>query len=268
MERLLERSEVLFRPLPKEIKRSNMNKMDFTMSQEYSEIKSAQEVHLTSGGQLNHNLDWFNSATNPDYLYGLMEVSSETDYAQHHIQKVISFFGAMRLFAKNLLERGHRVLYLRLDDPRNLQSIPDNLEWIRSKSSISSVSWQQVDEYRMDQTLDTWSQVCDRKGWKWTVADSQHFFAQREDLALFFKGEKASLLDSFYRAKRKKHAILMAPAMKPEGGEWNFHVQHRIKLERKPSIGMAFRLWDKMAEDKKEALLETAAYRLAKIESL
>ena len=51
----------------------------------------------------------------------MMEIRQETDYVRHHIQKVIGFFSAMRLFAQNLENQGHTFTYLRLDDEKNTQ---------------------------------------------------------------------------------------------------------------------------------------------------
>jgi hypothetical protein len=56
-----------------------------------------------------------------------MEVRQETDAVKLHIQKVAGFFSAMRHFAAELIRNGHRVVYLRLDDPNNEQSFDANL---------------------------------------------------------------------------------------------------------------------------------------------
>ncbi len=49
-----------------------------------------------------------------------MEVRSETDYAPHHIQKVIGSFAAMQHFAETLRTQGHQVIYIKLNDSANL----------------------------------------------------------------------------------------------------------------------------------------------------
>ena len=49
---------------------------------------------------------------------------------------------------------------------------------------------------------------------------------------------------------------------------WHFHVRNRSKLERNPRIGMAYRTWDKMAPDKKDALLTRGDAVLANLENL
>jgi len=41
---------------------------------------------------------------------------------------------------------------------------------------------------------------------------------------------------------------------------WDFYERHRDKLENNPRIGMMYRTWDRMDDDKKEALLKQAAY--------
>jgi deoxyribodipyrimidine photolyase-like uncharacterized protein len=56
-----------------------------------------------------------------------MEIRQETDYVKHHIQKVAAFFAAMRAFADHLKVKGHRVIYIALDDPENRQTIRDNI---------------------------------------------------------------------------------------------------------------------------------------------
>ncbi|MCB0813079.1 MAG: cryptochrome/photolyase family protein, partial [Flavobacteriales bacterium] len=89
----------------------------------------ARELRLVLGDQLNVGHPWY-SQCDHQVVYVLMEVRQETDYAWHHVQKVLGFFGAMRRFARQLREKGHRVLYLTLDDPRNTQEIPRNLRWL------------------------------------------------------------------------------------------------------------------------------------------
>ena len=81
----------------------------------------AEEVALICGDQLNENHSWFAGGAKPNRLFVIMEVRSETDYARHHIQKVVAFFGAMRLFAQRIQALGHRVHYITLDDDENEQ---------------------------------------------------------------------------------------------------------------------------------------------------
>ena len=79
-------------------------------------------LRLIAGDQLNHQHSWF-SEINPELTYVMMEIRSETDYAKHHIQKVIGFFATMRHFAAELKAKGHALIYLHLNDAENLQAL-------------------------------------------------------------------------------------------------------------------------------------------------
>jgi len=72
-------------------------------------IKKHKTLRLILGDQLNINHTWFKTV-DESVTYVLMELRSETDYAQHHIQKVIGFFAAMRSFAKEIKQRKHQVI--------------------------------------------------------------------------------------------------------------------------------------------------------------
>ena len=58
----------------------------------------------------------------------MCEMRQETDYAVHHVQKVLAFFVAMRRFADQLTQQGHQITYYRLDDPLNRQDLIQNIE--------------------------------------------------------------------------------------------------------------------------------------------
>ena len=49
---------------------------------------------------------------------------------------------------------------------------------------------------------------------------------------------------------------------------WDFYDRNREKLERNPRIGMAYRLWNKMDSEKKEAILKQAHAYFEDIENL
>ncbi len=95
-------------------------------------------LRLILGDQLNLQHPWFDHF-DENVCYLLMEMRQETDYAPHHIQKVVAFFGAMRHFAKTLEERGHRVIYLSLDAKENRQSLPENLDYIIDKYAVKAL---------------------------------------------------------------------------------------------------------------------------------
>ena len=87
------------------------------------------EVRLVLGDQLNTQHSWFKTTDN-QVTYVLMEMRQETDYVVHHIQKVVAFFGAMRQFGQTLVQQGHRVHYLKIEDPENRQDLSRNLQYI------------------------------------------------------------------------------------------------------------------------------------------
>ena len=68
-------------------------------------------LRLLLGDQLNHNHSWFQK-TDDSITYVLMEIRSETDYANHHIQKVVGIFAAMQSFYQELKSKNHQVIYI------------------------------------------------------------------------------------------------------------------------------------------------------------
>ena len=102
---LLGRGALLQRPLPGHAQQSP------------PAMSSAREVRLILGDQLHIGHSWFAAPPDDGVVYLLAEVRSETDYALHHVRKVVAFFLAMRAFAEELRARGHRVEYIRIRSP-------------------------------------------------------------------------------------------------------------------------------------------------------
>jgi deoxyribodipyrimidine photolyase-related protein len=152
-----------------------------------------------------------------------MELRQETDYVRHHIQKILTFFTAMRLFAKTLQNDGHQVVYLRISDPKNQQSLTKNLEKIIQQEDIRKFEYQLPDEYRLDRQL---SKFCKNLDIPTEAYDTEHFLTQRNSLEDFFAGKKTYVMENFYRMMRKKYKILM-DGDQPVGGQWNFDKENR-----------------------------------------
>jgi deoxyribodipyrimidine photolyase-related protein len=197
----------------------------------------SKTLRLILGDQLNSNHSWFQT-TDDSITYVIMEVRTETDYANHHIQKVVGFFSAMRSFATELQSKNHKVIYLHLNDSTNLQSFEKNLDAILSQGNYMRFEHQLPDEYRVDFLLKNY---CAQLSIPHSVYDTEHFFSTREELGVFFEGKKMFLMESFYRAMRKKHNVLME-GDKPTTGQWNYDGDNRKKLpnNHKPTPPLVF----------------------------
>jgi len=188
-------------------------------------------LRLILGDQLNSGHSWFKTVDEKT-VYVMMEMRQETDYVMHHIQKVLAFFAAMREFARRLQENGHRLNYIKLDDPDNAQSLTANLEKIIQQEKIERFEYQLPDEYRLDQQL---RQFVSSLAIPSEAVDTEHFLTSRSAVAEFFEGKKQYLLESFYRMMRKKWNILLENG-KPAGGAWNFDRENRRPYDGKVAV--------------------------------
>jgi deoxyribodipyrimidine photolyase-related protein len=197
----------------------------------------SKTLRLLLGDQLNINHSWFQTC-DASVTYVLMEIRSETDYATHHIQKIVGFFAAMRNFASELVTKKHQVIYYHLNDENNLQAFDKNIHQLIEKENFSHFEYQLPDEYRLDQILKNFCQTLSISS---SEVDSEHFMSSRNELGDFFEGKKTFLMESFYHMMRKKHTILMQ-GDKPLTGKWNYDGDNRKKLpkDHKPTSPLIF----------------------------
>jgi deoxyribodipyrimidine photolyase-related protein len=189
-------------------------------------------LRLVLGDQLNHTHSWYQDQ-DENTVYVLMEVASETNYVQHHIQKISAFFLAMRAFANWLSELGHQTMYIQLDDPEKLQSFTGNLRQLIEKHQFGRFEYQLPDEFRVDAELNAF---CTSLSIPFEVVDTEHFYTTRHELSSFFEGKKTFLMENFYRHMRKKHHVLVDEAKEPYFGQWNLDQQNRQRYDAKVAV--------------------------------
>lgn len=190
-------------------------------------IGPAHTLRLILGDQLNPLHPWF-ASVDAGVVYVLMEVRQETDYVLHHAQKVIAIFAAMRDFARQLVEDGHRVHYLTIDDAANTHSLTDNLSALLAHYRAQHLHYQQPDEWRLHQQLQAFSASSAYQSSAISSCfDSEHFYTQPGEAARLFAKRKSWLMEAFYRHMRQRHQVLMDGPEQPAGGQWNFDADNR-----------------------------------------
>ena len=184
-------------------------------------------MRLILGDQLNINHSWYDEVDD-QVLYVLMEIKPESEYVTHHIQKILGIFAAMRSFAQSLETKGHQVKYFKIGDSDNLHSFKQNLNLLAQEYGVEQVRYQEPDEYRLDLLLQTeLSEVCKDVA----SVSSEHFYTSRFELEEMFEGKKSYLMETFYRAMRRKHNVLM-DGDQPVTGKWNYDHSNRKKLPK------------------------------------
>ena len=184
-------------------------------------------LRLILGDQLNAQHSWFQKV-DENIIYVLFEMRQETDYVNHHIQKVVAFFASMENFAKQLREENHQVIYWELDAKKNKQSLVENLKVVIDENKIEHFEYQLPDEYRLDEQLKSF---CKAIGITSQVFDSEHFMSTRLELRDFFEGKKNYLMESFYRSMRRKYDLMM-DGDQPVTGKWNYDKENRKKIPK------------------------------------
>ncbi|MDT3402788.1 cryptochrome/photolyase family protein [Mucilaginibacter terrae] len=188
----------------------------------------AKTLRLILGDQLNSKHSWYKQVDN-DVIYIMLEVMQEQQYVKHHIQKILAFFAAMRNFAHQLTQKGHEVIYIKLNDKANQQDFAQNIKHIITKGKIKRFEYQLPDEYRLDEQL---KQLCNELDIETATANTEHFLTERFDVRDFFGDKKGYRMENFYRHMRQKLHILMQ-GDEPLDNRWNFDADNRKKYDGK-----------------------------------
>ena len=188
-------------------------------------LEMGKTLRLILGDQLNAQHSWF-STVNNEHTFVMIESREEGSYAPHHIQKVVGIFSAMRQFAHSLKSQGHQLHYHKILDSTeaNLRTV---LASIAHQYGAERIELQEPDELRLREDLE---QLKD-EGFKITWCSSEHFISTREEFQGLFEGKKTFLMETFYRALRRRTGILMDMGQ-PAGGKWNYDAQNRKKLPK------------------------------------
>ena len=192
-------------------------------------------LRLILGDQLNYKHSWFEKV-DPEVTYVFFEMRQETDYVQHHLQKIVGFFAAMRQLAEHLRKEGHEVIYYNINDANNQQNLTHNLLQVIHQIQIEKFEYQEPDEYRLQKQLEDFASSIDIPS---KVYTSEHFLAEKDYLKTLFEGKKQILMESFYRKLRTRYGYLMV-GDKPEGGQWNFDHDNRKKWNGTPATPKHF----------------------------
>ncbi len=192
--------------------------------------KKARRLLVVFGDQLTADVPAFEEIEPGADVVLMMEVAEEATHVPSHRQRTVLFLSAMRHFALDLMEAGHRVRYVKLDDPHNTHSFTDEVERAVEMLGVEEVHVTHPGEHRVMTMVESWGK---RFGVEVNIHDDAHFLTTPDDFDAWANGKKQLVMEFFYRQQRKDLDV-MTKGGKPEGGEWNYDKENRKAFKETP----------------------------------
>jgi deoxyribodipyrimidine photolyase-related protein len=153
----------------------------------------------------------------------MAEVAEESTHVWSHKARIALFLSAMRHYEQRMTQAGRCVIYRRLNDPQNAQSL--RLELLRSIEQFKPKGLVVVEpgEYRVRQELEA---AARQAGLPIEFRPDRHFLCSIDEFRAHAAGRKQLRMEYFYREMRRRHGVLMDGDL-PAGGEWNYDKENR-----------------------------------------
>ena len=180
-------------------------------------------IRLILGDQLSHTISSLEGADPSEDVILMCEVWDEATYVRHHKKKIAFLFSAMRHYATELVEAGHRVEYVKLDDENNAGSFRGELTRAIERHKAERIIVTFPGELRVLEEMRQWQS---KFGVAVEIRPDDRFLCTPEAFASWAENRKQLRMEYFYRDMRKSHAILM-DGDAPAGGQWNYDADNR-----------------------------------------
>ncbi|MGC6476557.1 MAG: cryptochrome/photolyase family protein [Parvibaculales bacterium] len=180
-------------------------------------------LRLVLGDQLNQEISSLADAIPGKDTILMCELHSETHYVRHHKRKIAFIFSAMRHFAEELRQAGHKVIYVQYDNPENSGTFSGEVARHLKLLQCDHLIVTEAGEYRLQQEIAGWAETfhCTID-----IREDDRFLASHEMFQNWAQGRKTLQMEFFYRTMRQHHNILLSDG-KPVGGKWNYDAQNR-----------------------------------------
>lgn len=191
----------------------------------------------------------------PDDVVLMCEVGEEATYVRHHKKKIAFLFSAMRHFAEELGDAGHKLDYVRFE--ACVGSFTDALRDGVQRHDADRVIVTEASEWRVLEMQRGWAATL---GVDIEIRPDDRFVATKEEFADWANDRKELRMEFFYREMRRKTGYLMDANGGPEGGQWNYDKDNRdplpdnAKVPKRPDFSV-----DKITRD----VLDLVAKRFA-----
>jgi len=194
-------------------------------------LGSAQTLLVIFGDQLDRDAATLEQIDPDEDVILMMEVADEATHVASHRQRTTLFLAAMRHHALDLIERGFRVRYIRLDDEDNTHSFDGEVERAVRSLKPGRILATRPGDHRVMKMLTGWEKSL---GVEVDVEEDRHFYTTPAEFNDWARGKKQLVLEFFYRKMRQRHDILMTDSGKPAGGAWNFDKENREVFKQTP----------------------------------
>jgi deoxyribodipyrimidine photolyase-related protein len=155
----------------------------------------------------------------------MMEVREEATYIPQHKRRLALFFACMRHFRDEQRAAGRTVHYVELDDTANTGDFAGEVTRHVARFSPERIVVLEPGDFRVKERLRAALPQIEFR-------EDRHFLCSRAEFAAFADKHPNLLLETFYRAMRRRLGILM-DGDRPAGGAWNFDKENRGAFGRK-----------------------------------
>lgn len=150
----------------------------------------------------------------------LVESRSHLRAYQYHIQKLILVWSAMRHFAADLRSAGWAVDYVQAEDFEEPLR-----QWVVAQG-LTELRVMEPADRPFGRRIESWAAGLLALGCRLVLVPNNHFLWTTAEFSQWAVGYKQLRLENFYRAGRRRFAVLMAGDA-PIGGQWNFDKENR-----------------------------------------
>ncbi len=202
-------------------------------------IRTAGTLLFVLGDQLDPQLPQLEELDRDVDAILMAEVREEAEHVPSHRQRTALFLAAMRHFALDLIERGYRVRYVRLDDPANTHGLGSELERAIHTLGPARIKLVQPGDHRVLKAIRT---SAAKSGTPLEILEDCSFTCPLEEFEAWANdGRKSLVMEYFYRIRRRKLDILVTKDGKPKQGKWNFDAENRNSFPRAPAVPKPYR---------------------------
>ena len=205
----------------------------------HSRMRTASTLLFVLGDQLDSQMPALAELDREADAVLMAEVREEAEHVPSHRQRTVLFLAAMRHFALDLIERGFRVRYVRLDDRANTQSLGSELKRAIDTLGPERVQVVQPGDHRVETAI---REVAASASTPLETLEDRSFTCPLEEFEAWANdGRKSLVMEYFYRERRRKLDILVTKDGKPRQGKWNFDAENRETFKRAPDVPKPYR---------------------------